>query len=202
MRRVLVTFCLLLAGCPKSQPTTYLPPFEWPVDPAFTVEITLPGAETTYYEVVGRSDLEVLSQLRQLGPKLGTGAHSAVTVWSIRWEWPDSPTCQPVELKTSVQVTFPLWRPPGGAPSSSVGNWQRFVRALAEHEAQHVANANEAITALQTQMLSATCADISAIGNAVLTALRERDRALDEATQHGAAQGATLFVPRPDGLDP
>src|SRR5688500_17165182 len=101
----------LLACVSAPTPPPAEPP-AWPVDPAFTGEVDIPGARVAYYPVTGRDDIEVWSSLVATAPKRGGLAHAGETRWEVTWSWPDGGACAPVTVTADIVVSFPRWDAP------------------------------------------------------------------------------------------
>jgi len=191
---MLVALLLACVAAPVPPPEV---PVGYPVDPAFTGDVTFEGATVTYYAVSGANDIEVWRSIRTNGPKLGGTAHGAHTAWDVRWAWPDDGRCSPVTVTTNIVVTFPRWDPPPDAPAASVGNWQRYVARLAFHEQGHVDRIQGAAVQIPEVLGAAGCEGIGAAGKDALTLIDALNAEYDAETQHGELEGATLFVPAP-----
>jgi hypothetical protein len=189
---------LILLSCATTPEIGLLPeraPF--PVDPGFSGEVSIRGANVAYYEVAGRDDAEVLLALRAT-PRFGAGAHAATTDWAVRWERPDGGVCTAADVRVFVELTVhvPRWRAPPDAPAASVGNWQRYVRALSEHEQGHVDRILAIVARMPEVLAEQGCDGVDVRGREALDVIREANAAYDEATGSGALQGAVLFLPR------
>ncbi|GDX83587.1 hypothetical protein LBMAG42_53980 [Deltaproteobacteria bacterium] len=179
---------LLMVGAP--------PPPIYAVDPNFTGDAGIEGANVEYYEIAGKDDLELLGQIRTLGPRLSDGVRAATTRAEVAWEVSgDGVSCLEVRVFPTITVIFPRWTPPPGAPPSSLGNWQRFVYALARHEQGHV-DIIAAGVATMPGRLAGDCAGVDARGRLVLAEIDAAGADYDAATEVGATQGAVLFAPR------
>jgi predicted secreted Zn-dependent protease len=186
----------LLLACAAPPITRPDEPPTYPVDPGFTGDVTLDGATVAYYPVEGRNDIEVFASLRARGPAIGGGPHGAATTWKIDWKSAANAACAPVDVTAGVTVTFPRWTPPPDAPRASLGNWQRYVRALTVHEQGHVDRIREIAGQLPALLAAAGCDGQVAKWEETRAAIAEINDAYDRETDNGAAQGAALFVPR------
>ncbi|MDP2310571.1 MAG: DUF922 domain-containing protein [Pseudomonadota bacterium] len=188
---------LLLFAC---APPAALPipegPIGFPVDPAFTGDVAFNGATVRYYAITARDDIEALGAIRREGPRLGDSTHGASTGWDVRWAWPDGGACAPVTLTVDIVVTFPRWTAPAEAPAHAVGNWQRYVRALAVHEQGHIDRILGVVEQIPRVLEAAGCAAIPTKGAEALALLADVNAAYDTETRNGAEQGAELFAPR------
>ncbi|MFN7147012.1 MAG: DUF922 domain-containing protein, partial [Myxococcota bacterium] len=163
----------LLACVTTPAPVVQEGPVGFPVDPAFTGRVAFEGAEVVYYELTGADDIAVFADLRAKGPRHGGAEHGATTTWKVDWTWPDGGTCAPVTVMSTIVVTFPHWEPPADAPAHAVGNWQRYVKALAVHEQGHVDRVRGVVAQIPGVLESAGCAGIEAKGAEALALLDE-----------------------------
>lgn len=199
-------FVALLACAPPAALPAPEAPIVYPVDPTFTGQVVITGATLAYYTITARDDIEALSAIRTSGPRVGaataagdsatSGTHGASTGWDVRWSWPDGGACAPVTVTADVVVTFPRWDPPPEAPAHAVGNWQRYVRALAFHEQGHVDRIRGVVEQIPGVLEAAGCGAIPAKGAEALALLADINAAYDAETGSGATQGAILFPPR------
>ena len=183
------------AAAPVPPPAAVEPPV-YPVDPSFTGEVDIPGARVEYYVVTGRNDIELWAAIRAAAPKVGGFAHGAETRWAIDWTWPDGGKCAPVTVTADVVVRFPRWDPPADAPAHTVGNWQRYVRALTHHERGHVDRIRGVVDQMPAVLGAAGCEAVAARGREALALVAELNRAFDDETGSGQQEGATLFPAR------
>jgi predicted secreted Zn-dependent protease len=106
--------------------------------------------------------------------------------------------CTAADVRVFVELTVhvPRWRAPPDAPAASVGNWQRYVRALSEHEQGHVDRILAIVARMPEVLAEQGCDGVDVRGREALDVIREANAAYDEATGSGALQGAVLFLPR------
>ena len=198
-RALLISLGLLLsAACsvlsvPASQMTSTPIGSSLPATPAAgSVEIR--NARLVYYTISGSSERELRAELNAESPVGYDGYKGdATTNWFIRWDWPGygSSSCDLSKATVSydVIVTFPRWTPPDDAPPELVAKWNRFTRALAEHEQNHVdfvvANYPSVLDAIR----SATCDTADAAASSALEPIRKLDRDDDAETNHGETEG-------------
>ena len=188
---------LLLLGCVAATVPPPEGPVGYPVDPSFTGDVAFEGAAVAYYPVTGVNDVEVWQSIRTSGPRVAGVSHGAYTTWDVRWTWPDGGTCSPVAVTTDIVVAFPRWDPPPEAPAASVGNWQRYVGRLAFHEQGHVDRIRGVSAQIPDVLGAAGCDGITTAGKDALAMLDALNATYDTETEHGAREGATLFVRAP-----
>lgn len=161
---------------------------------------------TVHYEVVGSTAAGLVDEMEQKGPLDDDGERFwGYTAWEIEWSYPykrEEARCTlgPVQVKVEVTITLPRWRRPAGAPAGLVASWERFLTALARHEAGHAELARDAgeivRAAVQGVAARRTCEELEraadAEGHRQLDLLSRRSEDYDDETRHGAAQGVEL----------
>lgn len=154
------------------------------------VPIEFANATVQFYDVTGSTEQELRRQLTAAGPN----GYDAYTKWSIRWNWPGrgEKDCRLNEAEVSYEVivTFPRWTPPTAATPELVTKWNRFLRALADHERRHVENVVKRFPAVGAAIKNATCLTAEAAAQAALEPIRQFDSQYDLNTDHGRSQGA------------
>lgn len=154
----------------------------------------VPNVRIHWYEVEGATPTAIRASIdarRPVDPGDGA-AVDALTRWSMTWRWLGSPA-DPCGLSHAVVdfaagVQLPRLRTRVDARTRAA--WDRYVAALARHEARHVRAAHAGRAQVLAAVKGATCATANVAGEAALARLREGDRALDRATDHGKAEGA------------
>ena len=125
------------------------------------------------------------------------------TRWNVRWDyrwWREaSGRCAITEVNTRLtsEVQLPELR---GATPQQQATFDRYLRALSQHEQGHVQVGREAAQAIDQGIASlpaaADCATLErnadALGRRLLQEHVEREKQYDRDTGHGAAQGARL----------
>ena len=132
-------------------------------------------------------------------------ASFATTSWKVTWSYDygmRSGSCSVADLAVSlkIRVLLPKWRQPAAADPALVERWQIFMDALERHERGHELNgirvAGRVRAALRALGSRSTCARLErvadAAGGKVIEGGRDRDREYDDATDHGATQGAVF----------
>jgi predicted secreted Zn-dependent protease len=192
--RLYIIACLLLISLacsfglsPASDPANGPTPTA-----ARTAAIT--GATIQYYDIRGTTAADLRDQMNTLGP-IDAGRHwDAHTGWYIHWNWPGYGTndCNLSQATTSldITVTLPRWANPKGADTALITQWNKYYAALAHHEQTHVDNANTGLVSIKKAILAATCATAEQAAQNAIETIHETDRAYDEKTNHGAAEGA------------
>ena len=190
------------ATTPTTWPTSTEPENFPEAPPALSSDITVTRKNEPYV-VSGASAQEIRSNLNRLGPVSEQGRHDAMTYWYIRWSYPferraDSCDTGPVKVSVSIRMQMPQWSPPADAASDVSESWNRYLRALEHHENGHVNHglqaAREVLEQLQRLDAKESCPAMdlaaNAAANRILEDYRQRDKAYDQRTRHGATQGA------------
>lgn len=163
----------------------------------FSVEKAVAPAQVEYYDVSGDSAAEIRRQLNMRRPAAdddGSRRFDARTRWYYRWNWPGygRSRCDldDASLKLEVKVIFPRWRPGPRATADLRRRWNRYVRALAEHEAGHVRIARRHYQNVEGAIRRSTCNRADDAAHQALARIRQEDAAYDATTEHGRTQGA------------
>jgi predicted secreted Zn-dependent protease len=154
------------------------------------VPIEFPKAVVRYYDITGSTEQDLRHQMTAQGPE----GYDAFTRWNVRWNWPGrgEADCRLKEAEVSyeVTVTFPRWMPTAETTPELVAKWNRYVRALADHEQLHVDNVVKRFPAVVAAIRNATCLTAEAAAQAALNPIRLFDAQYDLNTDHGRTQGA------------
>jgi predicted secreted Zn-dependent protease len=105
-----------------------------------------------------------------------------------------------VSVDLAVTFTLPRWDATADAPAALIERWGGYLAALTHHEEGHrdiaVDAANDVLGAIEALPVHATCRGFERAADAAAHAVVERYRdlqiAYDDATGHGATQGAVL----------
>lgn len=146
------------------------------------------------YAIVGATVRELERALERFGPRRAGRVFAAHTDWEISWSL-DGPAAPAVYL--SASVVLPRWIPARDAPAPLRAEWDRYVAALAAHEALHLDVARRAAARLEAALLAP---DVDApqaerVAAAVQRDARAEEVELDRRTQHGRGDGAVLRAP-------
>lgn len=165
------------------------------------------GTEITYYDIQGRTAPQLVSEMRRLGPKVGTGTFFGEAQSPLRWSWRSKNngvncTLTSVSVRIRSDITMPRWTPPADTVPGLFAQWKQFIDGLERHEAGHkdisARGAKDILHKLQT--LTAPCASVSdevqRTTSEIMTRVRNEQVAYDTETRHGFTQGA-IFPPRP-----
>ena len=156
------------------------------------------------YDVDGRSIAELVTSIRERGPRIDDHGFGARTHWSVRWRYgyrAVGAECRPtqIDLELEIVVTLPVWRPGPEVAPDVVARWEAFSEGLSRHEAGHRDNAVEAARRVRDAVREARAVSCVEMEREVNRAAREivarhhqRDLDYDRETDHGRTQGAVL----------
>jgi predicted secreted Zn-dependent protease len=166
-----------------------------PAATAATPSPRVAHATMHYYAVGGATEAQIRARLDARAPASPDGFKGdAYTSWHYRWSWPGygAATCELARatVTLTVDVHFPRWTHPRGAPAAVAAAWNRYARALAVHESGHAAYARARYPYVVRAIKRATCRTADAAARAQLALIRRHDAAYDASTNHGATQGA------------
>jgi predicted secreted Zn-dependent protease len=190
----LLSIALLVSACATTKPA----PHREPTGPLPDVH-----DETVFYDVDGSTSAELRSALDAKGPTDESGRHDALTKWYVNWTFDylrGDGSCGLTHVKATLKSTFTVPRWSGDISSPLGARWQHYLDALWAHERGHAQNGVDAARYIvESISLLPSAADCDAAANAAnatgdreLELARERDRAYDAETKHGATQGATF----------
>jgi len=157
-----------------------------------------------YYSVEGATLDELRAALRKYGPVDSGGVpRDAFAGWHMTWRWSrradGSPDFASVVVECTGKVRLPQWSSPKGTDTFLVAEWNRYLRAVMDHERRHLEhcfsdreNVRAAIIAASRERSDLTPQDAHRIARTILKKTRARDRALDTTTDHGRKEGAVL----------
>jgi predicted secreted Zn-dependent protease len=201
-RASILGWCALLAGCGASTASPASPrPEPGSLNPPAAANPTY-----AYYEVTGRTALEMWTSMRRQAPMEGFGRALWNVSWTMRWEpMPGlSRGCHIVAASVTLrtEVRLPHWDPPPETSPELIAQWQSFIDHLRMHENGHLEIAVQAQRQVESALRRAeapSCTMMQGVGNEtaerILTELRGRERAYDQRTHHGATQGAAWPPP-------
>ncbi|MCC7105005.1 MAG: DUF922 domain-containing protein [Chloroflexi bacterium] len=160
---------------------------------------------TTYYDVTGANERQLLERMNRGGPREDGQEWSASVDWGATWTFPHvdlGSRCAagPMTVKLSVITTLPRWTEPSSASRRLVDRWDRFLGGLRDHEAGHETIALQAgpelLKALSGLGMYLSCGDLDraadSAGRAVVARYSDLQAAYDRDTEHGATQGAVF----------
>jgi predicted secreted Zn-dependent protease len=163
------------------------------------------AVERSSYPVAGSTASDLRAVIEALGPTRHGRTFAAFTDWEVTWDYslapgPGGVRIAAVRVTVRASVLVPRWRAPRSTPPGLAAAWPRYVAAIEAHEQGHVNLAVEAGRAVLGRLEAlpafagrgALKEAVEAAAGAEIAAARERERRYDEASDHGATQGASL----------
>jgi len=162
--------------------------------------------EHRYYSVRGDTAQELRQQLDTHGVAEADGKrYDAITHWDVTWHL-HYKTCEggcaieSVGTTVHVVMTLPRWEDFSNGPWALQDEWNRYMRALLEHETGHqehaVMAAREIEQAISRLDPCGTPREIETQAHGLASEILEKyvviEREYDARTSHGLAQGATF----------
>lgn len=158
-----------------------------------------------HYRVAGTTTRHLMEAATLMCPHRAGVRHVGYTDWQLGWsftprEYRGRHLVAAARVELAVTRTIPRWRPTSAADRDLVSGWAELVAAITKHEQGHVNIAASGAHSLHDAVMAVTPtgsnedleAQVAAIVESSLDAIRATDRAYDEATQHGALQGVRL----------
>ncbi|SRR6266540_357820 len=160
---------------------------------------------TNYYSITGASLRDIRRSMDQSRPWKEPANLSALTEWRIDWRFELTPAesgCRCSSFTTTITITntLPRWTPPAETPEELKSAWNRFIKALGEHEDGHSRLALAAVADLHKRIKELGPAPdcnglrkrINDLAGRVIEENRQREKDYDRRTRHGATQGVAL----------
>ena len=190
---VLVSSCLV--GCVGTA---------WAADP----DLVVTPPTIAPYTIQGKTAAELRSQMSQLGPmNQDEGKRfDASTLWDLDAQFTSGGkkgvSCKLKTVTVTVKTTFnlPAWTPPAGTPQPLIDRWKKHLAALQAHEDGHkqlgIDAGNDLLSQLKAMPSAPSCDALNKIAtqkrDAVKVAFKQKHKAYDASTKHGANQGAVF----------
>ncbi len=157
-----------------------------------------------YYDINGSCENDLLRDLRKKGVAWDDGKkYESVTSWHVKWNYShtqDTHTCSADSFQVTVDIIFryPKWTQIEDAPQMLADKWDDYMNHLLVHENGHRDMAVEAAADLSRAVSdlspAQTCAELDRavriLSRTRMNKLNDDERHYDEATNHGATQGA------------
>ena len=163
------------------------------------------SCKTNYYAVTGGDLREIHQSFRASRPWRETEAHDGFTVWNVSWRFNtiyNGSLCRLTTFSTTttINITLPRWVAPTNAADSLKAEWDRYIRALGQHEYGHAQLALMAAAEIQKRAREVTddpsCDGlkqrVSSLCEGVLQKYKDLDTSYDQRTNHGMNDGARL----------
>lgn len=159
------------------------------------------------YPVVGQTAAQIRRSLDRNTPVSHDGGTSdAYTRWDIDWRmhWFESSrgTCRPTAVTTRVRIrmTLPELQDTDSLPPALIDRWERYRRALMDHEAGHADIGIAAARAIEARLMQmgdqATCSQLADAANRMAREIIDRharmERQYDRDTRFGRRNGAVF----------
>ena len=105
----------------------------------------------TYYNVKGSNGREIFTSMLRNGPTIGRRENHALATTEFKMNFKDidgylkNGKCviTDVVIQLDVKYTYPRWKAPRGASSTTRSAWKHFSKTVVWHEKQHVAIARK-----------------------------------------------------------
>ena len=160
--------------------------------------------EVRHYWIRGETALDLRWDMNAKGPKGRWGIpYDAYTKWQVDWRyrwWETPDSCRITSASTRVRITYtlPSWQNYDDAEAALKSRWDRYYKALYEHEKGHrdlgVRAAQEIENAILNVEPRETCSELSKDADAAAQAVLDRyiqlEKQYDRQTNHGAKTGA------------
>jgi predicted secreted Zn-dependent protease len=168
---------------------------------------------TNYYPVTGDDLRAIHLSLRQSQPRRSAGGYDGLAVWNINWRFSASQNGSVCRLATfttttTINITLPRWVAPTNASAAVRAEWDRYIRALGQHEYGHAQYALAAAGEMQRRLKEVSedgsCEGlkqrVNSFCQAIVQKYKQLDSAYDERTDHGRNEGARLGREHRPGL--
>jgi predicted secreted Zn-dependent protease len=168
---------------------------------------------TNYYVVTGSTLPDIQASLARARPDKTQSAQDGLTVWQVDWHFSTLNSASGCRVSTfntaaKITITLPRWVGSTNASQELKTEWQRYLRALAEHEYGHAQNGLAAAKEIQERLRQpgedSTCEALRQrlhlLCQTIVNKRKAADQAYDQRTNHGATEGARFGRrKRPDG---
>ena len=152
---------------------------------------------TQYYDVEGRTALELLHALRASRPNdyFGETAYQISFEYRTRRRGSMCTVVDPV-VRLEIIMTLPRWRPRPDVSQALRRDWAHFISRLERHERHHLRLAEQGAQEVQDVLATAqgSCETLGAFVGERAQRIMERydriNRAYDARTQNGTREGA------------
>lgn len=160
--------------------------------------------ETTYYIIKGsnanelRKEMNSKSTMRQDGELF-----DAFTYWDVNWQFnwnSKNEKCHITTVSSNLDVTFtlPKWTTRDKADKNTIKQWDRYYKALIQHENGHKNIAVQAAENIEKEILglgpSSSCKGLeqkaNQAGKKTLNKYIALEKEYDKKTNHGMKDGA------------
>ncbi len=171
-------------------------------EPLSPVEDVPRTARTDYYSVEGSSVQQLSASMKSRRPF----DHNAYTAWYIDWNYsfsihPDRWELREFDVRVQIRYTLPQWKRPTHVDPKTAVEWERFLKAVVEHEKGHAniglrcaSEIKEVInfTTWEGKTRDEVKKKVDAKCKSILARFKALEARYDEDTDHGRTQGARL----------
>ena len=178
-------------------PVSLVWPFYAACDPLVSVE-------KHYYDVKGRTEVEIRKSLDANTPVLHNGKKfDAYTRWHVHWNfwWNESGnSCAITRVRVSadIRVTLPRLSESPAVPNALIKKWNLYMVALQRHEDGHKSIGVKAAGEIEKQIKNISpgrsCEklkiDANRLAHSILETYRRLEINYDRRTHHGMKDGA------------
>jgi predicted secreted Zn-dependent protease len=144
--------------------------------------------EWSAYEVHGTTLADVHAEISAL-PEAGSCDWSAS---SYDASWGDDGKVAEVTAVVRITVQMPAWVEEGQAPQEAQDEWQRFWRALRDHEQGHIDIVHARIAGVDERMIGEDEAGARRVWDAAFDEINAASKAYDDGNHHGQDEGTIL----------
>lgn len=160
-----------------------------------------------YYSISGNTAAQLRQQMNRLGAKdtNENRRYDGATYWDLRWEYRytyDRDFCRVSQAKVRVNINtvLPKWQPSLANNPALINRWNRYFKALKQHELGHhrhaVSAGQELLADLRNFRAYPNCHKLKEAidfqGHTVITKYQQQDLQYDLLTDHGTRQGAVF----------
>jgi predicted secreted Zn-dependent protease len=159
------------------------------------------------YPITGSTITELAGQLDHIRDRRENARFAASTRWSVKWRYlylsgPQGCSISNATAALRFTLVVPRWEAAESVDESLLREWNRFFAALWRHERGHVRNAVHAAKDIEQKLITlggfSSCEELESrargAARGVVKKYQRKDRAYDEATEHGNTQGALLIL--------
>jgi predicted secreted Zn-dependent protease len=160
--------------------------------------------ETTYYIIKGSTANELRKEMNSKSTIMQDGELiDAFTSWDVSWQlnWnPKNDKCHITTVSSNLDVTFtlPKWTSRDKADKNTIKQWDRYYKALIQHESGHRDIAVQAAENIEKEILglgpSSSCKELekkaNQTGKITLNKYIALEKEYDKKTNHGMQDGA------------
>ncbi len=154
-----------------------------------------------HYPVTGSNALELLAQMKAVGPSANGEHFDAVTEYFVKWDTTylqEANRCKITSARVTLFTTtkYPQWTNYATADQITQQNWDNFLVRIHAHEQGHsnhgIEAANEVEAMLDSLPAMDSCDTVEATvkekTNTIISKYKALDMEYDRVTHHGAEQ--------------